>query len=1318
MKTRSLVSSFLLATLSIAADVFKIKTSYKNTDFYLQVNSMTNEVVLTKEVGDDFRLLDDSHLVLSRDASIVIAHQDNDIVLTNPYSTEHAIPTWKINDDEIIYEEDLYACSYTTNIVSDDNEENVASYSSDEEEDQFVYGSDSYLVNQDGSNDIVISQTYKRAKQHIVQKRAERRDSSTVDASSPMIIKGLLDELVVFDVQDGFVTTVRKHDWQVLKFQIIEGHLKAGSKYIVIDDGDLVTSEIPEANGYWSLVDDQLWYGGTPEAVRFFSCENKINVDPLSGCTEVTSISIANYNFVPTENTVEPELPMLVTAMSLLEEIIISTTGSYVTVFDGHPLDAIKFTVVNGYLKAGDQYITENAGGLIVVTSTELAADKWVFSGDQLYFGDDPELVLLYSCEDRVFIQTGEGCDALTPVIFTNYNFEPQENTVDPGSPMAITGTIDGERVIVSTDGDEVVAFDGDLLDGTKFTIENRYLKAGDKYVDIDGGVLVLVETQAAASSEWILSGDHLFFGADPDLVHFYSCAGKIGVEDSGECEQLNPVVITNFHFVQTTNSVNAENPMLIKGELDGETVAISADGGFVTVSSGGDDVDATKFTIENRYLKADDKYVTADGGSLTVVDSEEGAERGWVLSGDQLYFGEDPVLVRFFGCAGKVSVDVGSGCDEVVLIVIKNFDFEPQENTIDPTEPMVVSGVLDLQDVVIVVVDDRITILEGELTVGARFKILEKYLRVGELYVGIDNARLVLVDDIDDAARGWILSGDQLYLGDDPALVILSVCEDGSVHVRAVECAILDEVTLWNVEDEPTTSSETESSTTEETDSETGSSTIEETDSEAGSSTTEATDSETETVSATEDPTDDSTDDPTPSETDADTDTNTETETETETKTETSSTTLAGPVPTQGPVDPLKPFMINVLYERQYLTFLTDGVHITLFEGDEALLKIDDGYLKVHEEKWISIADDGLLLLVDEKEDAAFGWRIEDGRLYYEITQRLLVRDTEEPVKFSVCDVDGDFFIFVGEIAGCELLNDVILKNHGASEDPTDPVSTEYESYDSEEPSETGAAGSSSSTSVQTESITPSDQTYTTTETSTASGSSSTTETTNTAQPGSTSDSTDPLSSSSTISTSGSHTGTTGADTNTGIATATVAATDTDTVTITTAADSKSSRHFPSSGTVLPGWRTAPGYDDETTLTTITDYTTITVTSCDDVTLCETSTEVRSTVYTTYCPATTTTAGDVLSERPKATVTVTVCSEGTKCEEVVSVIPSNESLHSSTIRHEANENPTSGDHGHTSVVESATTGFENMAMLVESSPIAAGLLVLLHLIL
>ncbi|RCK55945.1 hypothetical protein Cantr_05102 [Candida viswanathii] len=1062
-----------------------------------------------------------------------------------------------------------------------------------------------------------------------------------------MIIKGVLDEVVVFDVRDGFVTTVRKHGWQVLKFQIIEGHLRAGSKYVVIDDGDLVTSDSPEANGYWSLVDNQLWYGETPAIVRFFSCENKVNANPSSGCTDVTSVSIATYNFVPTANTVDPELPMLVTTMSLLEEIIISTSGSYVTVFDGHPLDAIKFTVVNGYLKAGDQYITENEGGLIVVGSAERAADNWVFSGDQLYFGDDPELVLLCSCENRVFIETGQGGDALTPVTFTNYNCEPQENTVNPSSPMAITGAIGEEKVIVSTDGD--------LLDATKFRIENRYLKTGDKYVEIDGGVLGLFETRAAASSGEILSGDHLFFGGDPDLVNFYSCADKFGLEDSDECEQLSAVVITNFHFVQTTNTMNAEHPMLIKGELDGETVAISA-----------------------------------DGGSLTVVDSEEDAERGWVLSGDQLYFGEDPVVVRFFGCAGTVSVDVSSGCDKVTLIAIKNFDFEPQENTVDPTEPMVVSRMLDLQDVVITVIDDRITILEGGITVGARFRILEKYLRFGELYISIENATLVLVNDVGDAARGWILSGNQLYLGDDPALVILSVCEDGSVHVGAVECATLEEVTLWNVEDGPTTSTETESSTTEETESETK------------SSTTEDTDSETETESTSKDPSDDPTDDPTPSETSTGTDTDTDTEAETETETDsemgTSSTTLAGPVPTQGPVDPLKPFIINVLFDGQYLIFLTDVVHITLFEGDVALLKIDDGYLAVRGEKWISIADNGLLLLVDEKEDVT-----------------LLARDTEEPVQFSVCDDNGDFFILVGRIAGCELLND----NNGASEDPTDSVSTEYESYDSEEPSETGTVDSSSSTSVQTETITSSDQTYTTTETSTASDSSSTTETTNTAQPGSTTDGTDPLGSLSTTSASGSHTGATGADTNPGIAIATMTATDIDTVTITTAADSTSSGDFPSSGTVLPGWRTAPGYDDETTMTTITDYMTITVTSCDDATLCETSTEVRSTVYTTYCPATTTTtAGDVLSERPKATVTVTVCSEGTKCKEVVSVIPPNESLHSSTIRHETNENPTSDDHGHTSVVESSTTGFENMAMLVKSSLMAADLLVLLRLIL
>ncbi|RCK55944.1 hypothetical protein Cantr_05103 [Candida viswanathii] len=68
------------------ASIFQQKSNYFETslnDFYLQVNSKAIEVVLTKEVGDDFRLSDDSYLVLSRDASIVIAHQGNDVVLAN-----------------------------------------------------------------------------------------------------------------------------------------------------------------------------------------------------------------------------------------------------------------------------------------------------------------------------------------------------------------------------------------------------------------------------------------------------------------------------------------------------------------------------------------------------------------------------------------------------------------------------------------------------------------------------------------------------------------------------------------------------------------------------------------------------------------------------------------------------------------------------------------------------------------------------------------------------------------------------------------------------------------------------------------------------------------------------------------------------------------------------------------------------------------------------------------------------------------------------------------------------------------------------------
>ncbi|RCK63152.1 hypothetical protein Cantr_09715 [Candida viswanathii] len=458
----------------------------------------------------------------------------------------------------------------------------------------------------------------------------------------------------------------------------------------------------------------------------------------------------------------------------------------------------------------------------------------------------------------------------------------------------------------------------------------------------------------------------------------------------------------------------------------------------------------------------------------------------------------------------------------------------------------------------------------------------------------------LVLVDEAGDAAKGWVLSDDQLYLGYDPVFVVLSVCDDGSVHLGAGDCTVLTDIAILN--------------------------------------------------SVTGDPSDE----PTPIESDSET-------------TSTTTTTLAGPEPTHPVIDPLKPSTIETLFEDEYLQFLTDGVHVRLLLGDLALFRIDEGYLKVGDDKCVSIAEDGLIVLVGEREYAAFDWGIEEGQLYCEITSRALARDTEEPVTFSYCDIDDEYLHYVGEASGCQVLANVILRNTKSPDEPEE--SSGYESYESEEPSETG--GTTSTTDAST--------------------------TTGTIGPVSTSDATDATSG--TSATTGGSTDVTSSGSS---ATATTTG-EASVITITSCDPSGSFTEIVT--TVLPSSQST----HQSRLTTITEHTTPTATSCEDTTLSETRAEVRSTVYTTYCPATTA-AVDVLPVSPKSTITVTICSEGTECEEVVTVVPADQTTSAQT------------GHSRTTVAESPgcpiTSGIENRAVFPELSPIVAGLLVLLHFVL
>ncbi|RCK63535.1 hypothetical protein Cantr_09714 [Candida viswanathii] len=134
---------------------------------------------------------------------------------------------------------------------------------------------------------------------------------------------------------------------------------------------------------------------------------------------------------------------------------------------------------------------------------------------------------------------------------------------------------------------------------------------AGNIYVQIDNGMLVLVEDEGDAADDWILSGDRLYLGADPKSVEVYNWEGKISIENT-ECEKLYSMTLTNFDVVQESNTVVPEKSMLIKGQLDGETRVISGSGKYFNASTA-DDVDCDKFNVEDGYMKVGDKFVAID---------------------------------------------------------------------------------------------------------------------------------------------------------------------------------------------------------------------------------------------------------------------------------------------------------------------------------------------------------------------------------------------------------------------------------------------------------------------------------------------------------------------------------------------------------------------------------------------------------------------------------------------------------------------------------------------------------------------------------
>ena len=159
---------------------------------------------------------------------------------------------------------------------------------------------------------------------------------------------------------------------------------------------------------------------------------------------------------------------------------------------------------------------------------------------------------------------------------------------------------------------------------------------------------------------------------------------------------------------------VDPSKPMIIQGQIAETTGFFFITGEFVMIREG-DALDAAKFTIDSGYLKVGSNYIGEYDGKLVANDDPLGPAQ-WTTIDNQIYFGAEPELVHFYGCEGKVSVDSSGGCEEITLIVIKNFNFEAQINTVDPTNAMLIQGQFDSQEVTISTSGDEVTVFTGTM--------------------------------------------------------------------------------------------------------------------------------------------------------------------------------------------------------------------------------------------------------------------------------------------------------------------------------------------------------------------------------------------------------------------------------------------------------------------------------------------------------------------------------------------------------------------------------------------------------------------------
>ena len=436
--------------------------------------------------------------------------------------------------------------------------------------------------------------------------------------------------------------------------------------------------------------------------------------------------------------------------------------------------------------------------------NTWLLDDNVLTYDSQLYYcGDAPPFHITTDASTYPGNEGGDICNEIVSFETVPYQEPPPENTVDPAEPMEVKGKLGEDDVTLSTNG-EYVTVGGE--DTALFTIDDDgYLKVGeDKWVKVDSGALALVDAREEGTDGWSLVGDQLKL--DDDFVVYTACEVddvKIVHVDASGCDEVTEIVIENYEEPPPENTVDPAEPMEVKGKLGEDDVTLSTNGQYVIV--GGEDT--ALFTIdEDGYLKVgEDKWVKVDSGALALVDAREEGTDGWSLVGDQLKLGDD--FVVYTACEVDdvkiVHVDA-SGCDEIIDIVIENYEEPPPENTVDPAEPMEIKGKLGEDDVTLSTNGEYVTV-GGEDT--ALFTIDEDgYLKVGEdKWVKVDSGALALVDAREEGTDGWSLVGDQLKLGDD--FVVYTACEVDDVkivHVDASGCDEITEIVIENYEEPP----------------------------------------------------------------------------------------------------------------------------------------------------------------------------------------------------------------------------------------------------------------------------------------------------------------------------------------------------------------------------------------------------------------------------------------------------------------------------------------------------------------------------------